>query len=226
MKLNKFEGFLAGKLAKPLRQFFIWDRRIKILSHHIARLFPKKQVLIGLDVGCGNGELAKNITQLCLDINILGADILISKDAVIDIVKITGNKLPFKDKSFDFTMLIDVLHHTIDPLLIMKECVRVSQKFIIVKDHLCQSRWDRLRLCFMDWVGNQSCGINLTYNYLSSEDWEKLYRESQVKHETFIDRLNLYPWIVSFIFDSKLHFMVKLTIPEGIKDEFNSKANR
>jgi len=208
---------LAKKVVKPLHRSAVSGRRVKILSHHLSQLLPRNENLIGLDVGCGSGELANNIQQLCPQVKMFGLDVSLRSDAIINITTFDGNKLPFEDKSYDFTMLVDVLHHTDNPTKIMQECCRVTRKFILLKDHICESGWDRIRLSFMDWIGNRAYDVYLPYNYLSKKDWEQLYKASKIQCETEVSKLNLYPQPFSYIFDSSLHFVTKLAISEDLK---------
>jgi len=216
MKFDYLE-FLAKKIVKPLHGFTVSGRRVKILSHHLSQLVPHNQSLTGLDVGCGSGEIAKNIQNICPYIEMNGVDVLVRKGAAISITEFNGERLPFEDKSYDFTMLIDVLHHTDDPAILMKECVRVSRKFVLIKDHICESWWDRTRLRFMDWVGNRAYNVALPYNYLSQRDWKKLYQVSKIVCEIKVSKLNLYSKPLSFLFDQSLHFVARVAIAEDPK---------
>jgi SAM-dependent methyltransferase len=205
-------GFLSKKIAKPLHRLFVLSNRVKILSNHLYHLLPQKEPLTGLDVGCGNGEIAWKIEQLSPNIEFSGVDVLIRRDALINVIEFDGHTLPFNDKSFDFIMLVDVLHHTNDPERILKECSRVARRFILIKDHICISSWDRMRLCFMDWFHNRGYDVYLPYNFLSKKDWEELYKVSEVVCEIEMNDLNLYPLPFSYLFDSKLHFISRLAI--------------
>lgn len=209
--------FISKKIAKPLHRVTVLGKRVERLSHWLSQFFQQDEFLKGLDVGCGSGEIAKNIQKLCPHIEFYGVDILARKDTVMNIIIFDGHRLPFKDKSLDFTILVDVLHHTDDPVIIMKECVRVSRKFILLKDHICESLWDRIRLSFMDWLHNSGYAVYLPYNFLSKEDWIQLYKESKVVCETKVDKLNLYSQPFSYIFDSTLHFVARLAISENRK---------
>ena len=211
MDFNLLE-ILANNLVKPLHHIFVSQRRTKVLSHRLVQFLPFDRPLTGVDVGCGTGKIAMSIQKLRLDVKLTCIDVVIRDDAVENIIMFDGKKIPFDDKSYDFTMLVDVLHHIEDPAAIMRECARVSRKFILIVDHVCESSWDRLRLCFMDWVGNLGYDANFTYKYLSKSDWQQLYRISKGICEAEIFDLNLYPFPFSILFDGKLHFMAKLKI--------------
>jgi len=56
----------------------------------------------------------------------------------------------------------DVLHHTQDPAVLLREAVRVSRSFVLLKDHLDENILDDVTLRLMDWVGNRPHGVVLT----------------------------------------------------------------
>ncbi len=203
---------LAKKALKAAHRGMVWGRRIRVLSSQLGYLIEGSGPLDGIDVGAGSGEIAWNIKNMRPGLNIVGADILLRKDSRIDIVKFNGTKLPFADKSFDFSMLVDVLHHTEDPAVLLSECARVSRRFVLVKDHICETRWDNICLRFMDWFGNRGYGVNLSYNYLSKDKWETLFKAHNLACGNMICNLSIYPKPFSFLFDRKIHFIAKLEI--------------
>ena len=56
-------------------------------------------------------------------------------------------------------MIVDVLHHCNDPVSVLKECARVSKRWVLIKDHVSDSVYDEKILKFMDWVGNRAHGV-------------------------------------------------------------------
>jgi SAM-dependent methyltransferase len=115
--------------------------------------------------------------------------------------------LPFPDRSVDCSLLVDVLHHTNDPLPVLRDACRISSKFVIVKDHVAENQLDHWTLRFMDWVGNSAHGVALPYNYLSRSKWQDLYGRlglSLVRMET---DLPLYRFPFSTVFGRNLHFI-------------------
>ncbi|HEY9668489.1 MAG TPA: class I SAM-dependent methyltransferase [Coleofasciculaceae cyanobacterium] len=208
---------LAKSFVKPLHYFAVSQRRAKRISHHLSSLLPCNQSCTGLDVGCGNGAIANNIQSICPHIKVTGVDVLVRRDAEIDVTEFDGKQLPFENKSYDFVVLVDVLHHTNNPAILLEECVRVSRQFILIKDHFCESSWDIARLRFMDWVGNRAYNVSLPYNYLKYGDWEKLYQTVNLVCEVKVSKLNLYPQPFSLLFDSSLHFIAKLAVPQDTK---------
>lgn len=202
--------FLAQRLVKPLHSSFISGRRIDRLSAAIARMLPQGQSLKGLDVGCGQGEIAARVQQLCPQISLDGVEVLVRHDAAIPVTKFDGKRLPFAASSFDFVMLIDVVHHVENQLELLRECSRVANKFVLIKDHYCESIWDNLVLRFMDWIGNRAYAVTLPYSYLSRKRWEQLLEKCDLFLEEEIMQLDLYgaPW--SLVLEANLHFMARL----------------
>ena len=74
-------------------------------------------------------------------------------------------KLPFADGSFDVYLFVDVFHHTTDVTILLREARSVMRRFVLIKDHLSENRFDFKTLQFMDWVGNRPHGLRLPYNY-------------------------------------------------------------
>lgn len=98
----------------------------------VIRNFDMSQIDSVLDAGCGFGEFLELIDA---DIEKVGIDLdedclSQARNAVngnflkADI----GEKLPFKDESFDLVVAIDVIEHLSSPVNFFKEALRVSKK--------------------------------------------------------------------------------------------------
>ena len=212
MKIKHVGLFLAN-LAKPFHSVFISERRKKILVEHLLQQLPRGETLHGLDVGCGNGKLASFLQQSNPGLLIDGVDVLTFDNQLLkNAMKFDGKKLPFKDNSYDFVMLIDVLHHSHDPADLLRECARVANKFVLIKDHLCQSQWDKIRLSWMDWVGNRAYNVSLPFNFMPEPEWQALFNAIGVTSTMKKDGFNLYPWPFSVLFEDKLHFIAKISV--------------
>ena len=141
----------------------ILSRRVKTLARHLAVLAPRDAAI--LDVGCGDGQVAKLLLDERADLKLSGVDILVRERTVIPVVAFDGTTLPFGDSSQDAVMFVDVLHHTDDPLVLLREATRVSRRWILIKDHHREGLGARVTLRFMDWIGNARYGVALPYNY-------------------------------------------------------------
>ena len=111
-----------------------------------------------------------------------------------------GNTIPWPDRHFDVALIVDVLHHTDDPVRVMAEARRVTKRGIVVKDHFRDGLLADGTLRFMDWFGNAAHGVRLPYNYLSNAEWRKAWTALGSRVDGLVDRLGLYPapftWLV------------------------------
>jgi SAM-dependent methyltransferase len=188
---------------------FIYPRRIFQLSRKIIQLLPPQARV--LDVGCGDGLLSSEITKLRPDVQLEGIDVLVRKKTFIPVMRFDGAKIPHPDASFDVVMFVDVLHHTIDPGVLLREAKRVTRKMIVVKDHTCNGLLAGPRLRLMDRVGNARYGVVLPYNYWTREKWHAELKTLGIYIESWVEDLDLYPWWADWIFGNALQFMASLT---------------
>ena len=208
---------LLANALKPIHSQLIFQRRLSVLSTTLAKFIPlssNSSTLTGLDIGCAAGDLVEKISILRPNVDFSGVDVF-SRDKIetrrfLKYQTYDGVHLPFADRSFSFSMLVDVLHHTDVPKNLLMEASRVSKDFVLIKDHICNSNLDNLLLTFMDWAGNKSYGVRLPYNYLSSSEWKTLFYELELEIKDSLNQLKIYNAPISWIFGKKLHFLAKL----------------
>jgi SAM-dependent methyltransferase len=196
------------KLLDSIHEKYIFKRRVNVLSDAISLLIPKNSTI--LDIGCGDGLIDRLILQKRPDVKITGLDVLIRDKTFIEVIKFDGNSIPYPDNSFDCAMFIDVLHHTTDPMILLKEAARVSNKSIVIKDHLKEGFLAEKTLRFMDWVGNARHKVVLPYNYWSQEQWDRAFTQLKLKPISFETNLGLYPFPINLLFERHLHFIALL----------------
>lgn len=190
------------------------DRRLSVLGSHIGSILPDSGSV--LDVGCGNGKISRLIMDAKPEIEITGIDVMARPACDIPFEVYDGNHFPLPDKSIDFVLFTDVLHHVDEPMMLLKEACRVARKAIIIKDHLCDSKLSRYQLSFMDWVGNRPHGVVLPYNYLSSEQWQQNWKILGTKPDVYMINLGLYPKVFGLAFEKGLHFICRLPSPNNL----------
>jgi len=195
-------------LLDRLHEGYVHGRRSRRLSEHLSELIPPGCNL--LDVGCGEGQLARSLQQKRPDLRIEGVEIQLRKQTWIPVTQFDGKCLPYGDAGFDGVMLIDVLHHTPDPRRLLQEALRVSRRWVILKDHILQGPWAGVRLRFMDYVANARHAVPLPYHYLSAEEWNELRRVLDLQTAVEVKQLGLYPWPFDYVFGAKLHFLALL----------------
>jgi ubiquinone/menaquinone biosynthesis C-methylase UbiE len=197
-------------LLEHIHRAYVHGRRASVLRDHLAEVLPKNATV--LDVGCGDGVLAYLIMQKRPDVKIKGVDILGRTQTQIPVEWFDGEVIPYGDGSFEVTMFVDVLHHTLDPMILLHEAVRVARKAVIIKDHTCDGLLDDLTLRLMDQVGNARHGVALPYNYWSQQKWFEAVDTLGLRITTWKKDLGLYPRPARWLFDRSLHFVSRLEL--------------
>ena len=186
----------------------VHDRRVRALAGVIAPLIEPGWTV--LDVGCGDGRLAALIRDQVAGIRIEGCDLLVRRDAAIPVRPFDGRRIPQADRSVDAVMMIDVLHHTDDPMVLLREAARVARKAIILKDHRLSRPLAGPTLRFMDWVGNRPHGVALPYNYWPEARWREAWAALGLEVDHYPTRIGLDPLAARWLFEPGLHFVARL----------------
>lgn len=170
-----------------------------------------------LDVGCGSGTLGKalldsasRLNELCVE----GIERVKRGGEQIVVHEYNGPRLPLPDRSYDVVIVADVLHHDTDPERLLRECIRVSRRLVIVKDHQLAGPFSKLRVSFLDWAANAPYGVPCLFRYNTPHEWAELSKRLNlsIKHE--LKSMNLYPPVVNLIFGGRLHYFVVYKVSE------------
>lgn len=110
------------------------------------RLFPHLEAgQRVLDVGTGLGCLAHILRERGLMVVALDRENIAVCGARSPVLG-DGVALPFRDNTFDAALLVTVLHHTLQPDRLLRECRRVATRTIVVEDVYTTDRQRRLTL--------------------------------------------------------------------------------
>ena len=186
----------------------VFGRRVRVLALALNEIIPRGGDLV--DVGCGDGSVARALSEQRPDLEIRGFETLVRPDSHIPVAAFDGVTVPLPDDAADFVMLVDVLHHTDDPAQLLAEAARVARRAVILKDHDVRGMLARPTLRFMDWVGNAHHNVALPYNYWTPEQWSEAFERLGLVVAERHDRMPLYPFPVSVVFGRKLHFVTRL----------------
>jgi SAM-dependent methyltransferase len=194
-----------------LHDNIVHTRRVRVLSERLAPLFPRGAKV--LDIGCGDGLIAKLIGERRPDLQLDGIDVLVRPQTHVPVRYFDGKQIDSPDNSYDAALFVDVLHHTTDPASLLREAARVAKQCVVIKDHTRDGLLAGPTLSFMDWVGNAHHGVALPYNYLSRQQWLATAKELGLTVGQWEDRLHLYPWWARWVFERKLHFVARMDVP-------------
>jgi SAM-dependent methyltransferase len=195
-------------LTRGIHDGYVHDRRVRVLEKHLSVLIPDGASV--LDIGCGDGRLASCIQEHRPDLRIRGIDVLIREETLIPVHPFDGQTIPAAAASVDVVLLTDVLHHTEDPMILLREAARVARRAIIIKDHTLDGLLAGPTLRFMDHVGNAHHGVVLTYNYWPRHRWQDAFLKLRWVARVWQDDLRLYPRPADWIFGRSLHFIARL----------------
>jgi SAM-dependent methyltransferase len=184
---------------------FVFQRRTRVLAEMLAAELPTGVSV--LDVGCGDGTVGSLIAQHRPDVRVEGVEFLVRSECKIECRSFDGLTLPFPNDTFDVCLFVDVLHHTQDVSVLLREAVRVSRSFILIKDHLDENLLDDAILRFMDWVGNRPHGVTLTYNYQSRKQWISHFANCGILEVSWNTKIPLYPPPFGRLVGRGLHFI-------------------
>ena len=198
-------------LLDRLHEFGVLPRRAERLADLLAGMIPPNSSV--LDVGSGDGRIDNLLLKQRSDLKLQGVEVSTRTQTRFPVTYFDGTNLPFEKQSFDIVMFVDVLHHTNDPTVLLREAVRVARKAIVLKDHVLQGLLSGTRLKFMDYVGNARHGVALPYNYWTLKQWSDAERHLGLQQKQEIRNLKLYPWLADCIFGAKLHFIAKYDLP-------------
>ena len=190
---------------------YAYGRRVERLAGHLSATLPRDARVI--DVGCGDGLLAKLVQEHRPDVTITGIDVLVRPHTEVPVEQFDGTTIPCADDSVDAVMFADVLHHTDDPMVLLREATRVARRCVVLKDHTREGLLAGPTLRFMDRVGNARHGVVLPYNYWTHRQWLDAFDQLGLVVTTWEPDLGLYPAWADWLFGRSLHFVARLEVP-------------
>jgi len=209
---EKDKGEARGSVGFSVLQVaharMVFSRRVRVLAECLSARIPPGSAV--LDIGCGDGTIGNLLAERGSEISIEGVEFAARPQCGIRCRPFDGAKLPFPDWTFDVCLFVDVLHHTDDVTILLREARRVTRRFVLIKDHLSENWFDFKTLQFMDWVGNRPHGVRLPYNYQSRKEWEASFAKCGLSIAQWTSEVPLYPFPFSLLVSRGLHFVALL----------------
>ena len=205
-----------GRLLERLHGALVFGRRVRVLTEQLSTLIPAGAEV--LDIGAGSGLIAARLGAVRPDLTFSGIDTLVRPQTAIPVRWFNGREIPLEDRSVDVALFVDVLHHTEDPTILLREAARVARQAIVLKDHTREGWLAGSTLRLMDYVGNAHFGVVLPYHYWRLREWHEAFAKLDLRVVEWRSSLGLYPKPASWLFDRQLHFVARLT-PAGRRQE-------
>jgi SAM-dependent methyltransferase len=161
-------------------------QRAVLEAHHRRIRVPRTErvagalaALIGparsvLDVGCGDGDVARSVGAKVGAERVAGVDVKVQPGALVEVTAYDGVHLPFPDGAFEAVVVSDVLHHCQDPTAVLREALRVAARVVGIKDHFRFGPVSERILLWMDLVGNAIPGVHVRGTYFGPRAWVEL----------------------------------------------------
>jgi SAM-dependent methyltransferase len=160
---------LSGNLSANAVQTNAYRGQVlELLESLLKPIGPFTRVL---DFGSGDGWFAEMFRQEKIATEIIAVDVCRRRQSLSEPLLYDGKRLPFDDRSFELTYSIDVLHHCDNPRASLKDLLRCTDKYILLKDHIYQRFSGNIALRIMDELGNRRFGIASLYRYQYRWDW-------------------------------------------------------
>jgi len=189
---------------------YVHPRRTDVLSRHLAELLPRDATVV--DIGAGDGLVTRKLGDRRPDLELTALEVLIRPDGHVPVRPFDGRRVPYADGSFDAAVLVDVLHHADDPLRLLGEARRVARRAIVVKDELAEGIGARRTLHLMERLANTRHGISIPATFWSRAEWRSAFARLDLRVEEWRDRVGLYPFPASLVFERGFHFVALLAV--------------
>lgn len=197
-------------IMKSLHRGIYAERLRRLVDVLIDLVQPGDRIL---DVGCGNGTLLDALLRdpRCPNgVSPTGVERVARGGEPIPVVAYDGGTLPFADASFDVVTVADVLHHEPDDEALLRECLRVARRVVVVKDHAREGLLAQSRISLMDWAANAPYGVPCLYRYHSLDEWRALCARVHAPIVKFLSPMRLYPRGWELLFGGRLQIVAVL----------------
>jgi len=163
-----------------------------------------------LDVGAGDGAVAAEVGRRLGARRIVGVDVLVQPHAAIEVISYDGERLPFEDQTFEVVTISDVLHHCAQPLLVLRECLRVASRCVLVKDHFRFGPLSNAILLALDMVGNAESGVLVRGTYFSPNQWIEMVREAGGRIGRLEWPMQIHASPIRYVTRDELQFAIRI----------------
>jgi SAM-dependent methyltransferase len=163
-----------------------------------------------LDVGCGDGTVARAIGDAVGATRVAGVDVKVRPAVAVDVVAYDGTHLPFPDGAFEAVVISDVLHHCVDPRAVLRECLRVAARVVAIKDHFRFGPVSEKILLWMDVVGNAAPAVEVRGTYFGPGEWAEMVAEAGGRFAGLEWPLQIHDYPFRIVTQDRLQFAARV----------------
>lgn len=176
--------------------------RQRILQDIKRLIEPLGTVESALDFGSGDGFYASQWRHGSTIRSVTPVDVVERKNSIVVPTLYGGDRLPFTDQSFELAYAIDVLHHCHDPGAALRDLMRCSSKYLLIKDHTYKGRMGKLTLGLLDEIGNRRFGIPSPYLYQYRWTWVEEIESSGWRRMAFSNPMRCHTGFLGAVTNS------------------------
>jgi ubiquinone/menaquinone biosynthesis C-methylase UbiE len=154
--------------------------RASRIANYLAEHIPPGETL--LDCGCGTMLIAEMLQQRH-GIKAFGTDVIHLDQSNHLFCLCSGESLAFKTGAFDNVCVIFALHHMSDPVVALKEFLRVTKKSLVVLEDVYQNAFELRLLKTLDYHGNRviSESMSFPFNFKTESEWMRIFDHLKTK---------------------------------------------
>lgn len=183
----------------------------RVLADALSEALPAEARTV-LDVGCGDGAIARLIQERRPELLFIGVDTIAQPKRHIPVTVYDGKRLPFVDAAFDVVMFVDLLRRTDDPSVLLREAKRVARDSLVLKDHASDGALSRSLLRLIDRVGDLRRGGRRPSNRWTSAQWRAVFQSLGLTPRGDRRALGLHPLLNTRAFERALYFVSRLAV--------------
>jgi SAM-dependent methyltransferase len=163
-----------------------------------------------LDVGCGDGTIARDVAGRVGAQRVVGVDVKVWDRVEIEVSRYDGEHLPFPDGAFDAVLISDVLHHCHDPRAVLADALRVASQVVAIKDHFRFGPLSDTILLWMDVIGNARPAVEVRGTYFAPGEWVELVTKAGGRFTRLEWPLQIHDYPFRLVTRDQLQFAARI----------------
>lgn len=182
------------------------NSKAKRIGGEIVKLAKSSKKI--LDFGCGDMILTKFVTDKLPKSKVSGIDVIDTNLTDLKPIIYPGDKIPFKDSSFDLAYVVFVLHHIQEQEKSLLELARVTKKLIIVEE-VYNNVFEKYLTFIHDWIVNraESLEVNIPFTFHSDLEWKRIFKKIGFK---LVSEKRAYQLPFLNLTKQKMYFLEKI----------------